>query len=671
MSLTIIGTEALTMPLKYTAPRFFVKEKWNDGWSEITDLCELKEMDFRTAAAGVPQCEFVTRYGLLKMPREDEITFHDPLDLRDYWLKVTVEENGEDEIAFMGIIYNDVRDIKGSTDRILGEQPWVANGPLKILMNKEVAISYWQDAGAQKTIGWVPAKNNRDKRKVFVGNRSAERSSADGEPYQYGGKDLWSNLEYLEYVVAMHVIDSEGPVWSISGATDAVAAIIDSTDFGRVENVAQIFEKIIPRKYGLDYYIAYSETGFEIVIFSLLADDSFFGGSSIAKNPNILRVERGNANNIANVRVVRTRENMYDKFRILAKRVVICATLRGQAALDSDNSLIPNWTQELEDEYKAGSPIDSVEDDVFRKRDKFKSVYQYFTAPTDWDYRGGLLSPAIDLDGLIAVDPADFQNSVRRTLSWIPLKRDFDYSTNPETDNSNPNTEPELQAPVAYIYDTNVNDEFTKKNVIRAEQYIECHLHGMSVQVPYHELGICVNASPNHTLALNSAFEEESPEASTTDADILYDYATLMATIAWESDQVLQLGYDVPGVLAVGDGSIKVIPVDDAELWLLAPDTVVGLDDQGVPLTSGSDYRILRDDGPRLEQIAAGEIARYLDERVRSEMTIKCHYAWAKYLGSIMQVAEIGQAEFPGAPITMIQWNAGKSPQMNIRTGYA
>ena len=90
--------------------------------------------------------------------------------------------------------------------------------------------------------------------------------------------------------------------------------------------------------------------------------------------------------------------------------------------------------------------------------------------------------------------------------------------------------------------------------------------------------------------------------------------------MAFESDERIALEYTVGGSAVDG---IEEIYVPDAEMWLAAPRTIVGMKPSGgsgtFSLTPNA-LTILRDDRPRLAMILAGAIARYAKSRCRAEV---------------------------------------------------
>jgi hypothetical protein len=145
---------------------------------------------------------------------------------------------------------------------------------------------------------------------------------------------------------------------------------------------------------------------------------------------------------------------------------------------------------------------------------------------------------------------------------------------------------------------------------------------GISVSVSDTDWGVFLQATPNHLLALN-----HWSGATDSGTDPLYDYSKLIATIALETDQRLELTYELPE----GDGSTMDIVARDAELWVLAPNTVVGVTPGGVLKVSPPYAWTIRNDAERLSFVMAGAIAERL---LRTSLGIET-LGYAKEIGTI------------------------------------
>ena len=301
---------------------------------------------------------------------------------------------------------------------------------------------------------------------------------------------------------------------------------------------------------------------------------------------------------------------------------------------------------------------DAEDHDKARNDDDFRPVYQYFGAPADWDWQQGLARVELDSSGdVIPMSTGDYQNKVRRTLTRLPLREGFDYTTDPPTDNNPADHEAEYRNAEAWLNDASGLTGY----------YVSVDVLGIPLSVSGIDWGIIVNPSPNHKLALT-----HWAGAADTDTEPLYDYETLIATIAVETDQQFAMIYEVPDALP-SDGTL-VVSVPDAELWYLAPDTVVGIHDVLKQFKlSPTDGVVLRSDASRMALAMAGAISRYRDARARMELTFKGLLPRSHWIGQIIGVVdEGGDTHEIQAPVTSVEWIVTDTDVTTIiRTGFA
>lgn len=126
-----------------------------------------------------------------------------------------------------------------------------------------------------------------------------------------------------------------------------------------------------------------------------------------------------------------------------------------------------------------------------------------------------------------------------------------------------------------------------------------------------------------------------------------------------------------------GDGSAVEIPVD-AELWVLAPNTIVDVVTDGMGSTGGSTktsgpaLRVLRNDADRLALRMAGAIARYVISRGRASLTYRGIKPWTYLVGHVLTVAdEAGDVQQIQAVVTSVELQGGSDPRTIVHAGYS
>ncbi|MCL2647729.1 MAG: hypothetical protein FWD61_12085 [Phycisphaerales bacterium] len=679
MGTTIIGPRADDVPYEYAPPIIEVAsiegDDSGDWWIndfEVDEDLELVSMGLYASSSQVSQCSIRYRYGQVKQPSDGDFVTLSARSLEGSWIRVSLPDpNGGDPIVqFIGRLDSESRNMFGDQDYAAGIQEFQVTGGLKILQKITVRQAYFDNGNlGTSLVGWLPSINKKDRRGLMVGNRSKDRG---GTSYNYGGTDLWTHYDYLEYLIANFVqgIDGSGlpawPQWTIGGQADILKNIKTTIDLGESATAAQILGKLIPVRYGLDYMVTPTDTGFEITVFALSKDNIDFSvdgeTQTMTGNPNTVEVQRVGQHDLIDVKLAVSYEKKYDKIEIVGKRIVVCGTLYGEYY--GVASLVPKWSNDLESQYKSAGGDDP---DATRKNsDKFRNVYQYLGAPENWDLDGKAWCIEFDDNGKV-VQGTNFQNSIRETLSWVPMKEGFDYSVDPPIDNTETDMPPDMKHPLAWIYDEQPVGNYDNPRLVK------CDAVGIHVSRPYNDWGVFLSASFNHKLALNhwnndEIYSSEYPE---------YDYTMVIATIAIESDQRIRLVKNVPYEAMAYDGSVMRVFDNEAECWVMLDQTVVDIDENGEQVKWTGGLRELRNDIDRLTLLMAGLIGRYTYERGRASLTFKGILPRADLLGSIMTtITQGGEVIDINAPITSIEWSGtsgGKSnsPQLVMKTGYA
>jgi hypothetical protein len=535
----------------------------------------------------------------------------------------------------------------------VGVQTWVAYSAMEILDRVAVSQSYWWDGGAERLIGWVPDFNARDERNALAGNRTA--AVHDGA-YLFGESDLWTRFDIATYLLDRFVDEggTTGPLWVLGGQANLLQNVADVIPVGPSETVGALLRRLITPRLGVDFtVIPIADQGFEVYVFALTARTYSFGTMTLPRNSGLVAVDTTNAVGNIQTRIVKTSRAAYAKLRVVGARAVCCCTLV------APDDLGTKWTAALATAYKAGaggSTTDPKDHDRARRADRFATVYAAFGAPSDWDHQAGAAAPIVEGDGVLSnTGSSDYQNTVRRTLPWIPLRAGYDYGVSPPLNLNPSGHEGELFAPIAWLLSAD------------APVYVAAEQVGVHVGVPQFDLGVVLQASPNHLLALN-----HFSGAAETDTEPAYDYEQMAVTLAFETDHRLALVYQAKDDPAPSDGELDIVD-EHAELWYMAPKTWYGLDDTGNPHKTGAGVNtVLRNDAARLYLVMAGAIARHIENRARAEVRIKGLQPWSFLLGHIMTVIEGGgDSHTIGAPITTVEYIGGDRPETIIKTGHA
>jgi hypothetical protein len=674
VSQLVIGPAGVPIPLTVYAPIVETSATGNGSdWTLDNDLSMVSCGCFASSTK-VSTCEIDRKYGNTKYPMETAFSSRSARDMTGTWIRLSMIGNQGSQVQFVGIIADQSQELQGDGAQPGGDQRWVAYGGLYVLQKLELTKSMFQNAdNSNSEVGWLAGMNRKDKRGLIVGNANSAGTF-------FGGTTVWTHLQFLNYLVTNYIQQKSGPTWTVTGQSDVLGQMKTSVDFGEKMNAAEMLRQIIPVKYGVDFQIVPTTGGFAINIFALSGQALTFaasGGSvTMPSNPNTVKVERENQIDLVDCRIVESDFKRYDKIQVIGKRIVVCGTLRGARVASntpvatpgdpSGATLVPKWPDALETDYiSAGGDVTANPDDgpeiwdKIRQREKYREVYQHFGAPKTWDLDDGDWAVSCNDDGSQTTDV--YQTTVRETLNWIPLQEGFDYSTNPPTDNSLDDQEQEaVKPPLAWIYDESPD--------LATPRFVQCELVGMSVHHPYQDWGVMIHNDPNHRIALNAWTTEQLATTDLIDQD--FDFDTLVATIAIESDHRISLTYSLPANLAAGDGSVMPIYDDEAELWILLGQTILDVDTTGNLIASGA-QQTTRDDTSRLALVMAGAVGRYTNQRVRVELQFKGYQPWSQILGYILTVVQQGDTVTTvGSPITSIEFTSSP-PSTVIKTGYA
>jgi hypothetical protein len=671
MGVTVIGGSSQATPTAFRAPVVERKAKWADSWQVDREIT-VQRLALYASSTQVSSATITRRYGHLKQPYETTLTNKAVLDINGHWIRISIFNGAGTALTvlFVGQVDDQARLMQGQDGAPSGSQTWVVSNPLCTLRKTAISQAYFLEGSSLRKVGWVPPMNSRDKRGLVAGNRSAGAMGL-GSTFCYGGLNLWTHKQYVEYLLANFVEQPGGPRFTLAGQADVLAGLQTTIHWGTAPTAARMLSELIPPRYGVDWYLAPTPAGFEVRVFALGTANIAFGNTVMPKNPNTVQVRKNNQKEMIEVHIVESVERKCDKIEVVGKRIVVCGTLNSEV-------LVPKWTAAEEALYLApdgGTTTDPLTLDEMRKSEALMRVWCAYGAPDNWNHASGAWCVSCKDDGSFTSGAAaagpntpQYQTTIRDTLSWIPLKVGYDYAqAGAATDPlRNLDGSSELRPLTAWI---GLVTDVTGKHV-SGRRYL-CHEMGMSVHKPHMDWGVYVCAHPAHALALNVWTDPNW--ATSVYAGNRYSYSDLVVTLAMESDHRLRLQYSLPPSLAAGDGSVMTIEESDAEGWVVLPATTVDLTPSGTyTKTTSAGYLVMRDDRPRLALAMAGLLARYINDRVRASITLRGWAPWGELLGSILDVVEQGDdLATVGAPITSLEWVLTPSPITVLKTGYA
>lgn len=679
MSTTVIGQPSGTIHTPRTPVSVSMKRLWSDSWRMAPEYAMVSAL-VTSGNKDLGTAEISRRYGEVKPAHTTAYRAQPERNLTDYWVRGTVATPFGPTDIFVGRVSGEARDVYDQPDGDSGKQKWVAHEPLQLLRKIHVGKAWHRVPDGEEFLEfateWLPPMNGRDNRGMLVGNRSDAKSDA-GEytTYLYGGQGLWTARQYVHYILERFVEDRDdegeltGPTWVLGGQASILDGITATVSFRQGQTVADILRRLIPPSLGLDWTIIPDETGFEIRVYALNARESSFAGASLPLNPNKVRVRVTTTNKI-HARVVRSHEHRYGLIRVVGRRIVCAVTLESQTVAtardeEASETLEPVWPLNLLVDYKSGKgakPNDegqtgATELDAARRQDRYRTLFRAFAAPVEWDHQDGAAAPLLDASGaLLNVSTGAYQNAVRSTLNFLPIRDGMDYTTGVEVDYNASGVVPDFIPPAVWLYDES------------AKRYVLADEVGVGVSVSKTDLGILLHASPAHLMALG-----RWSGAAETSTDPLYNYDKMCATVAFETDTRLALEVAIEGA-SPSDGVLEIVE-ESAELWYLAPHTVFGTDSAGELLrTPGGVNTVTRNDKDRLAFIMAGALARHYRDRARAVVSMPGIIPHSDLRGHIVTVIDRGgELQFIQSPVTSVEYRMGETetPRTTLRTGFA
>ena len=618
------------------------KTLWSDSW--VTNAA-LEPINASLDSINGGYFRFRHRYGQFRSVGGHPTGGAIPLDLGHKWFRAL---DGSSNIIFQGRIQNETRDIfsnpSGSSPG--GIQTFTATDGFDLLRRKE-----FHQSVVEKSSGTALIDSNL----AFAHNRSATEyslgSGHDSYVFDSSSSNNWNGYQILRYILAVHLNTGlvDDPLWTInSGAQSILEPLEQEFMLDEVESCHSVLSKILSRDIGIGFQIRPTLAGYELFVHGLLTTAVTFGGETVAANSNSVNV---NANSTVDARKIVIEENysnVYSEIRVIGKPMKVCASFQRNSSNNRD--AIPAWEAADKTSYDTSSGTTNTEKDNHRRLEKFRPVYQHWIADTDnidtWPVK---TVPKINNDGSISTTERSESDQYFSPLSYLPIFEGVDYtSTDPEFDWES--ADQGHMQPMAFVQDLD-------DNYLKAE-FANCH-----VSVLPYQLGVEVAGPINHWIA-------EGQFTADTDTEPEYNLDNIAFTVAWEADERIKFVYQT-GANPARSLGVKIIEVD-AEVWWLAPDTIVDVDKDGALVESDSDGIIIRRDSDLILRTMAGAVARYGQPRARARIHIENFINWTQYLGYILNVINDGTtASSISGPLTAIDWQFEPNYKTTLRTGYA
>ena len=696
-----------------------VKKNWTDAeWEVRTDL-RAEQVTVASEYGGETSALISRPYAPRRKAQEDkDFIEYEPLDLRGYWIRIKLLTSGllrprknervQPTTIFMGRVEKRLREVGGGdVENADGEaapqglQRWVVAGPGRLLEKMDIWESVTVE-GTKRRLGRVLSFNLINRAAKVIGNRSIQRLpglvtdpfTPDAYFFQAINPpaEIWTSKDAIEYLLVHFANQADkggvatAPVWRIAGDRRMIEQLADFISTRAADNVHSLISRAIPAAYGLDWQIVpiadddpdrNLTAGFEIQVFTGLGETIGFGRDETRfdylANENKVTIDVGDDITIENCNVEETDAQAYDRFRAVGARMLICLSFGDGAK----TKLVKGWSDALELDYKVGSGGTAEENDAQRALDRHRDTFQTFLlSGFNWqeDDKGHQRAvPYIGLDGIRNRDKEEEEGASRKSqtdeqsmMRQLPLLEGGDYTTDPPT-----NLLDTADFLPTVVFCKHVGDSAAVLPLDNLSTKSAGKMSDISVSVMGDRWGVRLGARPNHALAKADWGGAKKTNYNPTTKGKGLNWRRLICTIAVEADHRLTLGMELPDKLKSGSGFTKTISVPSAQLWFLAPETIVDVSLGGVPIKSPVKGVILRNDAIPMARIMAGGIARYQRERHRASITWRRLQVMHALIGRILEaVVEGGDNHKITAPITQVSWDFVRGTT-TLRTGQA
>jgi|GEM_PF-5502692 len=633
------------------------------AWTPVEHV-QLKQMTL-CAAPELPTARLSFRSGQVIQPGETDYADYSPLDLGGKFLKIELLEDDGATLrsthCFQVLL--DERRIGGKPGVGIPQPQWqeiTAVGLEELLDRSPINGGYMYDSGATPAdIGYpvhTPLAFNERYRRGYnkTGNRSnTVVATGNGLPepdtkgftvfgaarnalYAFDAitqsavePARWSIDDILGYLYGFWVrsIDLKfvwheaSPPAHAAALRTALQGIFPPAFSVEGRTVKQALDALLNAEKGLGWCFRYPAIadGDPIVpivdIFPVANTTIVLDGVTIPANARTASVNTTTNNLIGDVVVGRDHSLEFGALIVLGEPVLSCFTLS-----KADATLDKGWTDA---EAAAFLATVNLPDDKQPDHDLYRNVYQKFIVPMNWNQKvkngvGGAestqpVNPRIDGDGAPSTtEAAPLMRRGHGFESTLPIPR-------PQQDTSTPEIE-YLEAFALMRVAWNQPPGTFRWNL--GEKMFTKHLRpDVRMTAVKNELAVFLSAGDQRELS-------GGPKQYNWETD-------MMVTVAMRTDQRLYVYKSLPGPVE----RRLVIEVRDAELWLVHPNTVVGVSDVGV-LQYYTGALKARDDAGRLKEIAETMAAWYGVPRGSWQFTYQAEWP-ATVLGTYVSLTAV------------------------------
>jgi hypothetical protein len=409
------------------------------------------------------------------------------------------------------------------------------------------------------------------------------------------------------------------------------------------ETLWQIINRLIDRRRGLGWH-AYVDDQAGKVLLKVWSQNVQpivlpSGNGTIPRNPDTVAFDFDSAVNIRRAEVTETLLTKYQQVVCEGERSGSVFTLRPGTGFEAD------WTTAEVDEYNDGattetgfSTLGDPEKEAYnndaRTADELAHVFSSWRIDPTWNGRADTepadatqywAFPLLDDDGNEdTTAAAPVHRAGLRIATYMPMRPNVDYTgtVEAETSETNDDRDSDFLPPFVLYQLAEINNNLSADDegwtfAERLNQSVDAgaearqYKYSVDVRVRENAPGLVLQTigAPQHFIARDLFVADDTYEDIPTEEGV--DSDSWLATIYVQQDDFARGVYppaeDLPQVDLL---QVLVLRVPDAYLDFLVPETVVGVRYGGV-LTSSTNWGILRDDRPRLRDIARLAFAWY------------------------------------------------------------
>jgi len=597
----------MAQPEKLKSPYVEFRRRWSDPWT-LAPYLDVDQFD-QCLPPSIATARLIWRYGNISDRGAAFATCEPVLErLIGCYLRILrparVEEIEGDahyvpaSPVWHGFISGGEDDRGGGVagEPARGDEHVTARGLEGLLAESAVDGSYVASgATAVKVDALLPFNLHDGRSDELVGNRSAEKvADADGRltfVFSDTEHQVWTAGDVAEYIV----VRFGPPALALTLAGQVANLAIQREPFGTFRTVWEALSGLIARNRGHAWRIAVTQVNDEgeydvgaaetlsVYVYSTFPEAVTAGGQTIEPAAVTGTID-ADAAAVAGVLVSRSEESRFDRVVARGSPIIVMGTLSV-----TSGELEKAWSAAQETAYEAA-------DAVGRAADQYKHVFTSLRVKAA-SLPGG---PTCDDQGfLVSLGTATRFQAGQRFLRRLPIVETDDDASGP-TDFRPPLAIGSLTvgATTYYLMD-------------RLAEQIE-GAPSMTLRMLDGELGVQLQARPNHLLALNHFAGDGGG------FEPVFDYEDILFTVAWASTEHLTVEAAVTSDPTIDRTRTLVIDVPDCHAWYRLAGTVTDARDGCLTTQEAA---VLRNDRDRLAAVAAMAKAWYARRRAALTVT--------------------------------------------------